>query len=209
MVRLEEDDWLNYSKFNIIVVEEFPKALRQTFKRMWNTKYGPVHQWDDSNHVRKLFSSKEGGKNSVKLMATKSYEKWDCTALCQATLYAKSFARLDGTGHLKTLNDLYIKPLGPNPLGNFHTSVISVNGNIDETFALAIDQLRLLRNWRSHSTSAEMDKRTFDHYVKLVRDAFKALSVKTDAIDAIVKAAGCAHVEGQTHRWTFFFLTNL
>ena len=97
---------------------------------------------------------------------------------------------------------MYIKPRGPNPAGLFHASVISANGNIDETYALAIDQLRLLRNWCFHSTRAEMDKKTFDQYVKLAKDAFKALLVNTDDhIDAIVKLTGNAHAGGQT----FFF----
>ena len=88
--------------------------------------------------------------------------------------------------------------------------MISANGNIDETYALAIDQLRLLRNWRSHSTRAEMDKKTFDRFVKLAKDAFKVLSVNVGAIDAIVKATGSALAEGQTpDTRLFFFLTHL
>ena len=101
---------------------------------------------------------------------------------------------------------MYIKLRGPNPSGQFHSSVISANGNIDETYALAIDQLRLLRNWCSHSTRVEMDKKTFDRFVKLAKDAFKALSVNTDDIDAIVKVTGSAHAEAQTCDMHFFFL---
>ena len=170
---LLDDQWLNYCKFDTIVVVEIPKALRQTFKRIWNKKFGLLHQWDDSNVVRKLLCNKEGGKQSIKLLTNKSYEKWDTTALCKFTLYAKSFATRDSKGDLKTLDELYIKPRGTNPSGQFHTSVISANGDTDETYALAIDQLRLLRNWCSHSTRAKMDEKTFDQYVQLVKDVFR------------------------------------
>ena len=208
MVQLETDEQWNFLKF-VMVVKIFNKVLRQTFKRMWNKKYGLSHQWDDSNTVRKLLCNKEGDKQSIKLLTNKSYEEWDATALCKFTLYAQSFATRDSKGDLKTLHELYIKPHGPNPSGQFHSSVISVNGNIDETYALAIDQLRLLRNWCSHSTRAEMDKKTFDRFVKLAKDAFKALSVNTDDIDAIVNATGSAHAEAQSCDMRIFFLTHL
>ena len=201
---LFDDESLNYYKFDNIVVVEIPKALRQTFKRMWNKKYGLLHQWDDSKAVRKLLCNKEGGKDKgIKRLTNKSYEEWDTTALCKFTLYAKSFATRDSKSDLKTLDELYIKPRGPNPSGQFHASVISAN--IDETYALATDQLRLLRNWCSHSTTAEMDKKTFDRFVKLAKDAFKALSVNTDNIDAILKATGSAHAEAQSCDMRFFF----
>ena len=54
-----------------------------------------------------------------------------------------------------------------------------------ETFALAIDQLRLLRNSLCHSTSSEMDKATFDQRVNYAKDAFQALGVPTAPIDAL------------------------
>ena len=50
-----------------------------------------------------------------------------------------------------------------------------------------------------------MDKKTFDRFVKLAKDAFKALSVNTDDIDAIVKVTGSAHAEAQTCDMHFFF----
>ena len=204
MVQLvDTDEQWNLLRF-FKVVKVFDKALRQTFERMWNKKYGQLHQWDDSNAKRKILCNKEGGKQSIKLLTNKSYEEWDTTALCKFTLYAKSFASRDSKGDLKTLDELYIKPRGPNP-GQFHASVISANGNIDETYALAIDQLRLLRNWCFHSTREEMDKKTFNQYVKLVKDAFKALLVNTDDIDAIVNATGSAHFEAQSCDMRFFF----
>ena len=176
------DDKLNFFKFTDIVTDEIPKALRQTFKIMWDRQFGPGDLWDDSNSVRNLFKAKEGG--TTKVPTSQSYEEWDCTALFQATIFAQSFALPDSTGHYKTLSDLYVKPLGLRH-GSFHASVVSSGGDDYETFALAIDQLRLLRNSLSHSAKGEMSKRTFNQYLQLVKDSFKALGLKTDEIDAI------------------------
>ncbi|KAL9983926.1 hypothetical protein ACROYT_G006172 [Oculina patagonica] len=180
-----QDEQLNYFKFASIALNEFPKALRQTFRSMWDNNFGhfPAFQpWDDSIVVRNLFLAAEGGKTKVPTHL--SYDEWDCTALFQATIYARSFALPDSTGHHRTLNDLYVKP-HKLPLGRFHASVASPGGNKAETFALAIDQLRLLRNSLCHSSSSEIDKPTFDQYVQHAKDAFKAFGVKTDPIDVI------------------------
>ena len=184
MVRQQfSDKELNFFKFDSIVKKEFPKALRQTFKLMWDNKYGSAEPWDDSEAVRKSFLAKEGGATKCKSVPTqKSYKKWDCTALAKATIFAQSFAVVDGTGHHQTLNEMYVKPHGL-PDGYFHSSVESSGGNKAETFALAIDQLRRLRNEHSHSSSGEMEKITFDQYIQLAKDAFKALGVKTDRLD--------------------------
>jgi len=179
------DEELNFFKFSSIVLNEFPKALRQTFRTMWDNTIGhrPRCQlWDDSPAVRNLFVSTEGGK--IKVPTHKSYNEWDCTALFQATIYAQSFALPGSSGHYKTLSDLYVKPRCV-PHGRFHVSVVSPGGDDAETTALAIDQLRLLRNKLCHSTSSEMDKITFDQYVHHAKDAFKALGIETDSIDAI------------------------
>lgn len=173
---------MNFFKFTAIVTDEIPKALRQTFKFMWDRQFGTVRLWDDSGAVRTLFKTKEGG--TTKVPTNQSYEEWDCTALFQATIFAQSFALPDSIGHYKTLSDLYVKPLGL-PRGSFHASVVSSGGDDYETVALAIDQLRLLRNWLSHSVKGEMSKRTLNHYLQLVKDSFKALGLKTDEIDAI------------------------
>ena len=187
MVRVwYRDDQLNFLKFTDIVTNDFPKALRQTFRLMWDRKFGPV-LWDDSEAVRKLFRAKEGG--TTKVPTHKSYEEWDCTALFQATIFAQSFALPDRTSHYKTLSDLYVKPLGL-PRGSFHASVVSSGGDYYETVALAIDQLRLLRNSLSHPAKGEMSKRTFNQYLQLVKDTFKALGLKTDKIDAISSESG-------------------
>ena len=180
------DKELNYFKFASIALNEFPKALRQTFKSMWDNTFGHrpgYHQlWDDSTAVRNKFSTEEGG--ATKVPTHLSFEEWDCTALFQATIYAKSFALPDSRGHNKTLGELYVKPRKL-AHGTFHASVVSPSGNNAETFALAIDQLRLLRNSLCHSHTSEIDKPTFDQYVQHAKDAFTALGVTTDPIDII------------------------
>ena len=176
---------LNYFKFASIVLNEFPKALRQTFRSTWDTKFGHLSGfklWDDSIAVRNMFLSSEGF--TTKVPTNLSYEEWDCTALFQATIYARSFVLPDSAGHHKTLSDLYVKP-HKLARGSLHVSVVSPGGNEAETFALAIDQLRLLRNSLCHSTSSEIVKATFDQYVQHAKDAFNALGVKTDPIDVI------------------------
>ena len=174
------DEDLNFFKFASLVLNEFPKALRQTFKTMWDNTYGhrPGFQlWDDSTAVRDLFAATEGGRTKVPVH--QSYEEWDCTALFQATIYSRVFAV-----HHGTLNDVYVKPLGISH-GHFHPSVESTTGDNAETCALAIDQLRLLRNSVCHSTSSGITKVTFDQQVKHAKDAFQALGVSTAPIDAV------------------------
>ena len=183
VVKSFTDEQLNFFKFSTLVVDEFPKALRQTFKYMWEN-VGPGSNWDDSEAVRDSFLTEEGGK--TKVPTDKSYEEWDCTALFQATIHAKTFALPDSKGNLKTLGELYVKPRRFMPNGSFHASVLSPSGNQAETFALAIDQLRLLRNLLSHLTSSKkINKTTFDQHTELAKDAFKALGVATDSIDEI------------------------
>ena len=152
---------------------------------MWDNNFGHLpgfQPWDDSIAVRNLFLSAEGGRTKVPINL--SYEQWDCTALFQATIYAQSFALPGSAAHHKTLSDLYVKP-HKLAHGTFHVSVVSPSGNEAETFALAIDQLRLLRNSLCHSTSSEIVKAKFDLHVQHSKDAFRALGVKTDPIDVI------------------------
>ena len=62
------DEELNHFKFSSIVLNEFPKALRQAFKTMWDNNIGhrPGFQpWDDSPAVRNMFASTEGGRTKV------------------------------------------------------------------------------------------------------------------------------------------------
>ena len=180
-----QDEQLNYFKFATIVLNEFPKALRQTFRSMWDNTFGHLpgfQHWDDSDTVRNMFLRSEGF--TTKVPTNLSYEEWDCTALFQATIYAQSFALPDSAGHQKTLSDLYVKP-HKLAHGRFHASVVSRCGNEVETIALAIDQLRLLRNSFCHLTSSEIIKETFDQNVQLAKEAFIALGVNADPIDFI------------------------
>ena len=51
------DEQLNFFKFSSLVLNEFPKALRQTFKTMWDNTYGHLpgfHLWDDSRLEKKI-----------------------------------------------------------------------------------------------------------------------------------------------------------
>ena len=176
---------LNFFKFSSLVLNEFPKVLQKTFKAMWDNIYGgrPGFQlWDDAAAVRNLFATAEGGKTKVPIH--QSYNDWDCTSLFQATIFARSFASSASAGSITTLSDLYVKPRAI-PHGSFHASVLSPGGNNEETFALAVDQLRLLWNSLCYSTISEMDKATFDQRVNYAKDAFKALGVSTVPIDAL------------------------
>ena len=181
---------LNYFKFATVVLDEFPTALRKVFVHLWDTNVAPTpgfKVWDDSPLVRNMFLNKEGGKTKT-VPTMKSYKEWDCTALFEATLYAQSFAVPVSGGKGKTLADLYVKPYRL-PSGAFHSSVTSPSGNNDETFALALDQLRLLRNSLCHNSNSEIVKKTFDQYIKLSKDAFAALGRSSTRIDDIGKLA--------------------
>ncbi|CAB4010207.1 Nephrocystin-3 [Paramuricea clavata] len=69
--------------------------------------------------------------------------------------------------------------------GTFHASVRSSSGNQEETYALVIDQLRLLRNEYCHLSKAELSKVHFDTYVQLVINALKEVNFDTTSVDAI------------------------
>ena len=180
---------LNFFKFSSVVIDEFPIALRHAFVHMWDNQVAPTpgfYKWDDSPLVRNMFLSKEGGKTKY-IPTSKSYHEWDCTALFEATLYAQSFAVPDGSGWFSTLDKVYVKPRRL-PSGTFHPVISSPCGNQAETFALALDQLRLLRNTLCHQTSTQkIDRTTFDHYIQLGKDAFAALGQDTTRIDEIGK----------------------
>ena len=169
---------LNYLKFTSLVNDGMLKALRKTFKDMWDEKYGPSEIWNDSESVRKSFLKKEGG--ATKVPTQMSYEEWDCTAMCQATIYARSFANSAG----QTLNDRYLRPLRLPP-ESFHSSVVSPRGDPEETRSLAIDQLRRLRNSLAHPTDDKMDKFTFDQNIQRTKEAFQALGISTKKIEEL------------------------
>ena len=174
---------LNFFKFSTVVLDEFPVILREVFVFMWDTLIASrsgVPKWDDTVTVLNMFLLKEGGATKVPTL-NKSYKDWDCTALFKATLFAQTFAMPD------TLDKLYVRPSGLSA-GTFHLSVVSPTGNQAETYALALDQLRLLRNTLCHQISTRnIDKKTFDRYILLAKDAFNALGQDTTKIDDIGK----------------------
>ena len=178
------NEHLNYFKFVSVVSTEFLKILRQAFKTRLDNTFGHhgFLSWDDSVAVRNLFLATEG--RSTKVPTHLSDDAWDCTALFQATIFANSFSMPDGRGHHRKLSYLFVR-LRRLPLGGLHTSVISSTGNDAESFALAIDQLRLLRNAVSHSPSSEIPKATFDMYIQLTKDAFQALGVSSSCVNTI------------------------
>ena len=138
-----------------------------------------------------MFLNEEGGKTKS-VPTNKSYKEWDCTALFEANLYAQSFAVPVPGGKGETLADQYVKPCSL-PSGVlppvFHSSVTSTSGNNDETLALALDQLRRLRNSLCHNSSSKIMKKTFDQYIQLSKDAFAALGQSFTRIDDIGKLA--------------------
>ena len=177
------DEELNYFKFASIVLKEFPDALRSIFVDMWDTRVAPSSTvWDDSPLARNILYNNEAPKTNIP--TNNSFKEWDCTALFQATLYARTFALPDSTGKKKTLGEMYLK--GRKPVaGPFHSAVRSSNGDANETIALAIDQLRLLRNTLCHTSSPRINKDTFDDYVKHAKGAFIALNFSTTCLERI------------------------
>ncbi len=174
---------MHYFHFTQIVKTEIPKAFRQVFKTMWDTKFGHLYgPWDDSPAVRNQFLALDGGKTKVPTHL--SYEKWDATNLVAATIFARAFSVLDHTGRNVTLYHMYARPNNL-PAGSFHSCVLSPTGNRLETITLAIDQLRLLRNTYAHWDSVVLDKPTFDRHLHYVKDAFQALGISTHGLDFI------------------------
>lgn len=178
------NEQLNSVKFKLLADGELPKALRKTFKTMWDKKFGPSEIWDDSELVRKSFLSKEGPAFSKKVPTHKSYEEWDCTALSYAINSAKSLAIPDSSGVPRIPYDLYLRHLRL-PQESFHSSVESPNGIPEETRALAVDQLRRLRNWQAHQARNHIDKVTFDQNIQRTKEAFQALGISTKAIEEL------------------------
>ena len=176
---------VNYLKFAHIVVNEFPKALRQIFKYLWDTTYGhrPDYRfWDDSEEVRKMFLHKEGG--TTKVHTDLSYTEWNCSDLFRATIFSQSFSEEDSTGMKTTLSVKYSTHrllVEDEPL----TSILKSSTSVVETFTIAINQLRLLRKKLLRLPKAEIDTKTFESYIKLSEKAFSILNVPTASIRAI------------------------
>ena len=172
---------LNFFKFESIVRDDFPEAMRLVFKTLWDKKF-PTQPWDDSDALRNQLSTQEAGNPKKHMIPTgTSYKTWDCTALVQATIFAFSFK---DPATSQKLNDKYLKRSAP-LRGSLRLEVIPT-GNQDETFALAVDQLRLLRNEFSHlSTSKVIDKTKFYYCIYHAKKAFQAVGYSTKNIDDI------------------------
>ena len=167
---------LNFFKFATIVLDEFPKMLREIFIKMWDSLPGDI-TWDDSITVRNLLLTREGGKTDIP--TNKSISEWDCTALFKATIYSHTFGCAKSR---KTLSQQYVNGKKPSP---FHASVNSSDGNKDETITLAIDQLRLLRNCVFHKPNPNLGLAEFKDLIKLSKDAYKACEASIVRIDEI------------------------
>ena len=181
------DEQLNYFKFASLVLNEFPNVLQQVFASMWDNKIASTfgcQKLEDSTPCRTIVLGRKGIGKTKHIPTDESYMEWDCTALFQATLFSETFALSDGHGKHHTLYQLYVKP---RPSGSFHESVQSPTDNIDETTALALDQLRLLRNTLCHMETQEIDKTAFNYYIMLAKDAFTALGQDRVIINIIEK----------------------
>lgn len=177
---------VNYFKFANIVVNEFPKALRQSFEHFWNTTYGhrPGYRfWDDSEEVRTMFLRKEGGTTDVP--TDLSYTEWDCSNLFRATIFSQSFSEEDSTGWKTSLSEKYVKSR-PDRIAEGELFTSGKSGtSVTETFTIAINQLRILRNTLLNLPKAEIDTKEFEIYIQLSEKAFGILNVATASIKAI------------------------
>ena len=183
-------DQLNFLKLVLVVFDVFPDAIRRAFEHMWNTlvvtRTGFLI-WDDSLQVRNQFLAEEGGK-AEDVPTNKSYKEWDCTALIHATLYARSFATPRGSRG--TLHNKYVEPCRL-PKGSFHRTLISPSGNLEQTYSLALDQLRRLRNYLCHQIGTKkIPKATFDLMMQRCKDAIRALGQGVSKIEEIEKLDG-------------------
>lgn len=177
---------LNFFKLLTVVLDEFPVALRLVFVYMWDNFVSHVRgypKWDDSQAVRDMFLNKEGGK--TKVPTNKSFMEWDCTTCFEATLFSETFAVPDASGKRRPLKQVYVKRLSP---GAFHTNVQigSPFRSQSETYAIALDQLRLIRNSLCHRSSTRtIDQATFNRYIGLIIDAFAALGQDSTRVEVI------------------------
>ena len=180
---------LNFLKLVSIVSNELTKALRQTFVDMWYTRIAPLHGnqvWDDSTGVRILLFNSMG--RNCKILKYEPFKDWHCSVVSRAILHARTFALPDPVipSTKKTLYDLFLRnPRVPLLDDSFHSSVACPSGDKNETTALAIDQLRRLRNSIFHSPSLLLDKVKFDDYVKYAKEAFTAVNLSTKSLETI------------------------
>lgn len=167
------NDRLNFFKFCIVVLDKFPLALQQVFVLLWNNSEGrSLPKWDDTDEVRNIFLKEEDWETNVPTRY--SIKEWNSAVLFEATLYAKMFGKIDGNGRRRTLKQLYVKREPSR--GAFHPRIGKGFRSQSETFALALDQLRLLRNALCYLTKEqEVDNERLDMYLGRAKEAFAAL----------------------------------
>lgn len=170
------EEQLNYFKFTTVVLDEFPRALRNTFVALWDKKHGSVQKWDDSPIAIKMLQSLE--KPTKTPIPSYPIKEWDSTALIQVTLYSRHLTDPHGN---RLCN---LVPKLPIASGNFHLSLIGCSQS--ETLALALDQLRRLRNTLCHQSSTTgIDQKSLQKYLQLAKDVFSTLGESTAVIDTI------------------------
>ena len=65
------NEQLNFFKFSILVLDEFPKMLRQIFTALWDSKVATrpgFIPWDDSPIVQNMLLTSEGGKTDIPII---------------------------------------------------------------------------------------------------------------------------------------------
>ena len=179
------NDRLNFFKFCIVVLDKFPLALQQVFVLLWNNSEGrSLPKWDDTDEVRNIFLKEEDWETNVPTRY--SIKEWNSAVLFEATLYAKMFGKIDGNGRRRTLKQLYVKREPSR--GAFHPGIGKGFRSQSETFALALDQLRLLRNALCYLTKEqEVDNERLDMYLGRAKEAFAALDQDNTMLDNVEK----------------------
>ena len=121
----------------------------------------------------------DGIQGFRKILCAKNGVKEECCADCVDPFGAILEAEVNGCSSY----ELYVNPP---PNGKFHDSFEGLSGDSIKTMALAIDQLRLLRNEIKTIKTEMIDKETFDYYIQLTKKALNALRQDTSVIDDIV-----------------------
>ena len=182
VIRTFTDNQIKHFRVNAIISDVIADGLRAYFVRKWNDEYGVKYrEWDDSKLVRQQFAILE---NKPLEPLTPPVREWDPTALFAATLRSKCFQVEDPRdGKFKSLSKLYVPML---PDGTFHTDYIKRGEPDLKVEAIAVDQLRLLRNRVFHSTSTQMIGDTeYTNYIDLVKETFNALKLDVSPVDQI------------------------
>ena len=133
--------------------------------------------WDDSTIVRsqlaRLLPTQRW--HLSKIVLKESIEKWDLTCL----IYAICNAKIHSGQSLSYYYRTSVRPW------EFHNSVWRQTQ--EETFAVAVDQLRRCRNVIAHSPCVGMSLKDLEFYVNLIKEALGALMADTSVVDVIAQ----------------------